>query len=237
MVTTRISSSRAAGCLLAIIALAALIPSTSLAATISTTYNLTSLTLDGFQFELHDFTVDATQFNPALGALDSIDVVWSITNELTATQTSGNIGDSLESQSSGLVFFNGQNYDGITLPNPASATQFNTPFTSSVTGGSDSVTELISGVNISGPDFQGAIGIGTVPVEFQADVSFAGADSFSDQSTTVSGSVEVSYNYTSSSTAVPLPNSLSMSMLGLGMLASFGLLKKAKGSSISRRIA
>ena len=125
---------------------------------------------------------------------------------------------------------------GFGLDVNGTSTQLNEPVTASDTEESPAAT-FVSGVNISGPDFQGEIGTGTVPVVYPYTGVLNGANTFSDVSETLSGNVEIAYNYTPSSAAVPLPNSLSMSMLGFGMLASFGLLKKAKGSSISRRIA
>jgi hypothetical protein len=235
-----ISSSRAAASLFAIIAFAAFMPNTARAVTISTTYTFASSTIDGFHPAAsgisHDFLANATKFNPALGTLDSVGVFWSITLQATATQTSGAPGDGFGAGGGNAVSFNGQDYSGFSLSVNGTTTQLNKPVTVSDTEGAP-ITTLISGVNASPSVIQGAIGTGTVPVDYDYSGSFNGADTLSDVSETFSGSVEVAYNYTPSSVAVPLPKSLSMSLLGLGMLASFGLLKMAKESSASRRLA
>jgi hypothetical protein len=233
MISFHISRSRAASFLLALITVAASLPNTSRAATLSTTYNFPAFTIDGFQSSLsHEFAVNVQDFNPALGTLDSIGVSVSMTLQAAATQTSGTPGDGFGAGGGAAPTFDGQSFEGFSLDASGDVTQLNQPFTVSDTEGS--TVTFNSGVNISPSDFQGAIGTGTVPVTYPYNGDFDGANALSDLSENFSGSVMISYNYTPSSAAVPLPKSLSMSLVGLGMLASLRLLKMAKDS---RRLA
>jgi hypothetical protein len=238
MIRASILSSRVTASLLALIALAAFMPNPSRAAQISTTYNFTPFTIDGFQSSFsHDFSVNVQDFNPALGTLDSIGVSMSMTLQATATQTSGTPGDGFGGGGGAAPSFNGQSFEGFSLNVSGTTTQLNKPATVSDTEGSQ-VTFSISGGNIFPPDFQGAIGTGTVPVVYPySSGNFDGADTLSDVSETFSGSVKIAYNYTSPSAAVPLPKSLSMSLVGLGMLVMLRVLKMAKESSAFRRVA
>jgi hypothetical protein len=240
MISSRISPSRAAAFLLALIAFAAFLPGTSRAVTISTTYTVTSFTIDGFQDTdfLHDLSVNAEKFNPALGTLDSIGVFWTVTLQATASQTSGTPGDGFGGGGGGAPNFNGQSSVGFSLDVNGTTTQLNKPVTVSDTEESPATTFSISAGNIFPPDFQGAIGTGTVPVFYPYGGVLDGADTLSDVSETLSGSVKVAYNYTpaGAAAAVPLPKSLSMSLVGVGTLVLLRLVKKAKEYSASSRL-
>src|SRR5450432_1119725 len=117
-----IASSRVAASLLAIIALAAFMPNTSRAGTVSTTYTFAAKKLDGFQNTFsRDFAVNAAQFNPALGKLNSVDVVFSMTLEVDATSTV--VGDSMSASGGGGPSFNTQGFNGFGLFAPATSTK------------------------------------------------------------------------------------------------------------------
>jgi hypothetical protein len=237
MIRARILSSPAAVSLLALLWLAGFRPNASSAAQISTTYNFPSFTIDGFQSSFsHDFSVNVQQFNPALGALDSIGVSISMTVQATVTQTSGTPGDGFGAGGGAAPIFNGQSFLGFGLNVSGDTSQLNTPVTESDTEGSQTTFSL-GADNIFPPDFQGAIGSGTVPVTYPYSGDVNGASTLSDVSETFSGEVTIAYNYTPASAAVPLPKSLSMSLLGLGMLVVLRVLKIAKESSASRRVA
>jgi len=238
MIRARILSSRAAVFLLALLWLTGFRPNASSAAQISTTYNFPSFTIDGFQSSFsHDFSVNVQQFNPALGALDSIGVSISMTAQATATQTSGTPGSGFSFGAGGgaAPIFDGQSFLGFGLNVSGATPQLNTPVTVSDTEGSQ-ITFSIGADNIFPPDFQGAIGTGTVPVTYPYNGDVNGANTLSDVSETFSGEVTIAYNYTPAS-PVPLPKSLSTSLLGLGMLVALRALKVAKDSSASRRVA
>ena len=233
MSNVRIASSRVTAFLLSIIAFLALMPNTSRAGTVSTTYKFDAQTLDGFQNSLsRDFSVNAAQFDSALGNLNSIDVVVSITLEVNATSTV--VGDSMSASGGGAPGFNGQDFNGFSVGAPATSTKTG-PFSASDTEGS--TVTFIRGTNISPAGFDGAIGTGAIPFDYSFNGNFNGSSSLLDPSVTTSGSVEVSYDFGSSSAAVPMPNSLKTSLWGLVALGMFRLGKTAKNSFASGRLA
>jgi hypothetical protein len=233
MPSVRISSARTAASLLGIIALAAFMPSTSRAGTVSATYNFDAQTLDGFQNTFsRDFSVNAAQFNSTLGKLNSIEVVLSITLEVNAT--SQLVGDSMGASGGGGPSFNSQGFNGFSLFAPATSTKTG-PISASDTEGS--TVTFISGTNISPANFDGTIGTGTVPFDYLFSGNFNGSSDLVDPSVTTSGSVKVSYDFSPNSAVVSMPSSLKTSLLGLAALGLFRLRKTAKNSIASEQLA
>jgi hypothetical protein len=189
--------------ILALVLAAAALGTHARAATISNTYTLTPLVASPGAIS-NTFSATAPQFNPLLGTLNSVTVVWAMTLN-AAGEDDGTGQGSIGVSGGGPTTLNGFAYSGFGFGAAAGAEEEFDSFSFSTSAGNTSNLTSANGII-----FSNAIGAGTIPYAYTLNSNFNASSVITAQAV-FAGTVQVDYNFT------PIPEPSSFALAGLAL--------------------